>query len=133
MSSLNMNGNTATFNDPAHSGSQTINSPKFAACLDTFCLVKTSCSTTEVNADSSNKAQTQGGTTVLYDKRKCTRASNLKYNDDTTPSFTCPVSAGESILANCDCEENIDALTNTTVSVLEAVDQMVKDWICSGN
>ncbi|MCI4435628.1 MAG: hypothetical protein JHC33_02285 [Ignisphaera sp.] len=133
MASLNMNGNTAIFNDPAHPGTQTISSPKFSACLDTFCLVKTSCSTTEVNADSTNKAQTQGGTTVLYDKRKCERTSNLNYNSDATPSFTCPVNAGESILANCDCEENIDALTNTTISVLEAVDQMTKDWICSGN
>jgi hypothetical protein len=47
--------------------------------------------------------------------------------------FTCPVNAGETILANCDCEENIDALTNHTISVLEALDQMTKDWICSSN
>jgi hypothetical protein len=135
MASLNMSGNTATFRDPAHpeKGTQVITSPKFSSCLDTFCLVKTSYSTTEVNADSTNKAQTQGGTTVLYDKRKCVRTSKLNYNDNTTPSFTCPVNAGETILANCDCEENIDALTNTTISVLEATEQMVKDWICSSN
>jgi hypothetical protein len=135
MASLSMNGNTATFSDPAHpeKGTQTLNVPKFSSCLDTFCLVKTIGSTTEVNADSTNKGQTQGGTTVLYDKRKCERTSNLKYDDNTTPSFTCPVNTGETILANCDCEENIDALTNHTISVLEAVDQMTKDWICSSN
>jgi hypothetical protein len=66
-------------------------------------------------------------------KRKYVRTSNLKYNDNITPSFTCPVNARETILANCDCEENIDALTNHTISVLEAVDQMTKDWICSSN
>jgi hypothetical protein len=135
MASLNMSGNTATFSDPAYPGKgiQVISSPKFSSCLDTFCLVKTTGSTTEVNADSTNKGQTQGGTTVLYDKRKCVRTSKLNYNDNTTPSFTCPVNAGETILANCDCEENIDALTNHTISVLEAVEQMTKDWICSSN
>jgi hypothetical protein len=135
MASLSMNGNTATFSDPAHpeKGTQTLTTPKISSCLDTFCLVKETGSTTEVNSDSTNKGQTQGGTTVLYDKRRCERTSNLKYNDNTTPSFTCPVNTGETILANCDCEENIDALTNHTISVLEAVDQMTKDWICSSN
>jgi hypothetical protein len=139
MASLNMNGNSATFTDPfkdpkhPEKQTQTISSPKFSSCLDTFCLVKTTGSTTEVNSDSTNKGQTQGGTTVLYDKRRCAKSSTLNYNDDSKPLFTCPVNTGEAILAACDCEENIDALTNTTISVLESVEAMVKDWICSEN
>jgi hypothetical protein len=48
-------------------------------------------------------------------------------------SFTYPVNAGETTLANCDREENIDALTSYTISVLEALEQMTKDCICSSN
>jgi hypothetical protein len=134
MSSMNVSGNSATFFDPANSdkGVQSVSGPAHTDCVKKFCAVKAPVRTTEVYSDSSNKSTVQGGVTYSLEKRECTTSGSLTYNTSSnTLSYTCPVGAGETILAGCDCESNIDAMTTTTISVLNVVDQAVKDMICS--
>ena len=130
--SMNMSGNTATFNDPKNPKTQTINAPAFTNCIKKYCAVRYTDRSTQVYTDSSNANQVQGGTTRTYDKRECISSGSLTYNSSTNNlTYTCPVSAGEEKLVDCSCESDIDALAATAISTLGAIDEAVHDMICS--
>lgn len=130
--SMNMSGNTATFNDPANPKTQTINAPAFTNCIKKYCAVRYTEKSSKVYNDSTNASQVQGGTTRTYDKRECTTSEKLIYNSSSnTLAYTCPVSAGEEVLVDCSCESDIDVLATTAISTLSAIDEAVHDMICS--